>query len=119
MAQAAPRVNILDAFPSKYLRPDDLGRAAPVVTIDAVRIEMVGSRRQKKPVVYFVGKSKGMILNKTNATAIATLLRTKDTDAWRGGRVRLYVTETKFGDDMVACIRVKAAIAAVPQREVG
>jgi hypothetical protein len=101
-------MNIDDAFPSRYLRPGDLRQAAPVVTIASVKMERVGARRQTKPVLYFLGKSKGLILNKTNATAIAELLGTKDTVAWEGGRLRLFVTETLFGDKTVPCIRVQA-----------
>jgi hypothetical protein len=104
-------MNIDDAFPSRYLRPADLGQAAPVVTIAAVRLERVGPRKTSKPVVYFVGKEKGLILNRTNGSAIAALLRAKDTDAWPGGRVRLFVTETTFAGDAVPCIRIKAATA--------
>jgi hypothetical protein len=106
-------VNITDAFPSKYLRPKDLGAAAPVVTIAAVRMERVGQRQTSKPVVTFVGKTKGLILNKTNATTIAQLLGTEDTEQWAGRQVRLYATDTTFGKDTVRCIRVKAAVRNV------
>jgi hypothetical protein len=47
-------------------------------------------------------------LNKTNATAIAALLGSPETDAWRGKTIRLYATTTTFGKDTVACVRVKA-----------
>jgi hypothetical protein len=106
-------VDIGDAFPSKYLRPKDLGTAAPVVTIAAVRLERVGQRQIQKPVCYFVGKTKGLILNKTNATTIAQLLGTPQTEAWAGRQVRLYATDTTFGKDTVPCIRVKAAVRNV------
>jgi hypothetical protein len=102
-------VNIDSAFPSNYLKASDLGDAQPVVTIDRVEIEGVGRDKEQKPVVYFKGKEKGIVLNKTNANKIATLVGSRDTEAWRGRQVRLYATETEFGGETVECIRIKAA----------
>jgi hypothetical protein len=62
-----------------------------------------------KPVLYFQGKDKGMVLNKTNSHMIASLTGSKDTDDWTGCQIRLYATETEFAGEMVECIRVKAA----------
>jgi hypothetical protein len=102
-------VNIDSAFPSNYLKASDLGDSSPVVTIDRMEIEPVGRNKEMKPVLYFEGKEKGLVLNKTNAVKIASLVGTKDTDEWAGQRVRLYATETEFGGESVECIRIKAA----------
>lgn len=102
-------MNIDSAFPSNYLKASDLGDASPVVVIDRVEIEPVGRDKEMKPILYFQGKDKGVVLNKTNANKIAQLLGTKDTDEWHGQRVRLYATETEFGGETVECIRIKAA----------
>lgn len=101
--------NINDAFPSKYLKAGDLHGQEPIVTIDRVEFEAVGRTREMKAVVYFVGKDKGLVLNKTNATKIANLAGTMETDEWHGHRIRLFATETEFGGDTVDCIRIKAA----------
>jgi hypothetical protein len=61
------------------------------------------------PVVYFRGKDKGVVLNKTNGNKIAALVGSKDTEDWAGCQIRLYATETEFGGETVECIRVKAA----------
>jgi hypothetical protein len=110
-------VNIDSAFPSNYLKASDLGDASPVVAIDRVEVEAIGRNKDMKPVLYFQGKEKGVVLNKTNANKIAQLLGTKDTDEWHGQRVRLYATETEFGGETVECIRIKAAgtTAAAPK----
>jgi hypothetical protein len=60
-----------------------------------------------KPVVYFRGKEKGVVLNKTNSNMIATLTGSRDTDDWAGCQIRLYATTTEFGGETVECIRVK------------
>jgi hypothetical protein len=101
--------NINDAFPSKYLRASDLRGTQPIVTIDHVNFEEVGRTKDRKLVVYFVGKEKGLVCNKTNGTKIAQLLGESDTDNWHGGKIRLYSTEVEFSGDTVEAIRVKAA----------
>lgn len=103
--------NINDAFPSNYLKAADLKGRSVAVTIDRVEFEAVGQSREMKPVLYFAGKDKGMVLNKTNANKITSLLESAVTEDWTDGRILLYPTETSFQGDMVDCIRVKAALA--------
>lgn len=105
-------MNIDSAFPSNYLKASDLGTSAPVVTIDRLEVEPIGRNKEMKPVLYFVGKEKGLVLNKTNAKKIAELTGSKDTDDWHGCQIRIYATETEFSGETVECIRVKAAGAA-------
>lgn len=108
-------MNILNSFPSKYLRADELqGREALVIICD-VREEIMtltGGQKVTKPVVYFRGKKKGLVLNKTNATAIAALVGSPETRLWKDRPIRLYGATTSFGDKTVACVRVKAAAPA-------
>jgi alanyl-tRNA synthetase len=63
-------VNINDAFPSTFLKAYDLQGKTPTVTIDRVEFQQVRSGRtgttDTKPIVYFTGKGKGLLLNKTN-----------------------------------------------------
>lgn len=102
-------MNVNSAFPSKYLKASDLGTAQPTVIIDHVSIEEVGRDKDSRPVIYFAGKEKGVVLNRTNAKKIAELVGSPETDEWAGFAVRLYATETQFGGDTVECIRIKAA----------
>lgn len=101
--------NIQDAFPSNYLKASDLKGAQPVVTIDRVEFEPVGRQKEMKPILYLVGKEKGIVLNKTNANNITGLAGTSETDEWRGVRIRLYATHVEFQGETVEAIRVKAA----------
>lgn len=64
-------MNINDAFPSKYVQASDLNNQECQATIADVRREEVGDDRDLLPVVYFQGRAKGLVLNKTNAFAIA------------------------------------------------
>lgn len=118
-------MNIGSAFPSKYLKASDIPESQFVtVQINHVEIENVagsGDPEDDKPVLYFIGKQKGMVLNKTNSNAISTAYG-YETDDWQGKTVQLYATETEFQGKRVPCLRVKvpkggAAVAgARPQR---
>jgi hypothetical protein len=103
--------NINEAFPSNYLKASDLGGASPVVTIDRVEFEPVGREKEMKAVLYFEGKDKGMVLNKTNAKNISGLVGSFETDDWAGFRIKLYATNVEFQGETVEAIRVKAAPA--------
>lgn len=104
--------NIQDAFPSKYLKASDLKGTEPVVTIDRVEFEAVGRDREMKGVVYFVGKDKGVVLNKTNANKITSIAGSPLTEDWNGIKIKLYATETEFAGETVECIRIKAVVNA-------
>lgn len=108
--------NIGDAFPSNYLKASDIQGKEPVVTIDRVAFEPVGRQREMKAVLYFKGKEKGLILNKTNATKITQLTGSPQTEDWDGMRIKLYATETEFGGETVECIRIKAGANGMPRQ---
>lgn len=107
-------MKISTMFPSKYLKAEDLGDAGAEVDliIRDLEIEDVGQKKEKTPVLYFKGKNKGFILNKTNA-ALLTKQYGDDTDDWLSEPVTLYVKEVEFQGDMVLALRVK-----FPKREV-
>lgn len=102
-------MNIDSAFPSHYLKASDLGDKSPIVTIDRVEVEPIGRDKEIKPVLYFQGKDKGVVLNKTNAKKIAELTGSKDTEDWTGCQIRIFASTTEFSGETVECIRVKAA----------
>jgi hypothetical protein len=100
-------MNIEQAFPSKYLRAADLPEETLTpFTIESVTIEEIGRDKQKKPVIYFDGESKGFVANKTNCKTIAKVLGSAETDEWIGKSIKLYRTEVQFADEMVESIRV-------------
>lgn len=111
-------MNINDAFPSKWLKAADLKGGQPTVTVADVRYEDIGDDGNK-PVIYFDGKEKGVVLNKTNATNIAQAYG-EDTDAWRGKKVILFTTWVDFNGKSVEAIRIRPApqfTSGLPDRE--
>lgn len=97
-------MRISDAFPSEFLKAADLqGRT---VTLFISHVEMAEIGRDERPVLYFKGKDKGLVLNKTNATNIATVYG-DDTDDWAGGEVTLYEAMVDYQGKTVPAIRVR------------
>jgi hypothetical protein len=100
--------NINDVFPTKFLKAHDLKGKEPVVTIERVEFEPVGRSRDMKPVIYFAGKEKGIVLNKTNANKITEIAGSAITEEWAGIKVKLYTAEADFGGDTYDVIRIKS-----------
>jgi hypothetical protein len=105
-------MNINAAFPSKYVKAAEIPEEGARVTIDRVEMEDVDGKGAMKPVMYFRGAKKGLVLNVTNSKKIQQLVGSADTDNWAGVAVTLYQSETEYAGDTVACIRVRAAKSA-------
>jgi hypothetical protein len=99
-------MNVNEAFPSKFLKASDIGDAQPTVTMKEVVMEDIGEDR--RPILYFVGKDKGVVLNKTNATNISAAYG-PDTDDWTGKKVILFTAWVDFQGKSVEAIRIRPA----------
>ena len=101
-------MNVNTIFPSNYLKASDLGGAQVRVTIDRVEMETLGqgAQAQDRPVIYFAGKEKGLVANKTNMSAIAAVYG-DETDDWQGAEIVLFETMVDFQGKTTPAIRVK------------
>lgn len=99
-------MNINASFPSQYLKAADLNGQRVTVTMSHVKTEKIGE--DERPVLYFQGKEKGLVLNKTNANSIA-IGYGFETDDWTGQRIELFSMDVDFQGKMVEAIRVKPA----------
>lgn len=97
-------MRISDQFPSDYLRAVDVENEATFI-MATVKMEKLGE--DTKPVLYFEEQEKGLVLNKTNASTIATLYG-DDTDEWRGEAITLFSAMVSFQGRNVPAVRVKA-----------
>lgn len=92
-----------DIYPSKFLKAADLkGRTATVVIATAA-IDEIGHDR--KLVLYFQGKEKGLVTNKTNANRIG-YLHGNNTDQWIGKEIALRAELVDYQGKTVQAIRV-------------
>ena len=100
------QLRISAAFPSDYLKAADLmGRA---VTVIMSHVDMATIGDGHKPILYFQGKEKGMVLNKTNAKKISEMFG-DNTDDWTGGEIILYEAMVEFQGNTVPGLRVRLA----------
>lgn len=103
-------MRVSEAFPSNYVKAADLRGNNARVVIDRVKIEEIGDDR--KPVLYFQGKEKGLVLNKTNANNISVLYG-DDMEEWQGKEIILFPAMVDFQGRTVEAIRVRG----VPHKE--
>ena len=67
-------MKVSEMYPSRYLRASDLPRGKDIrVTMDRVVLETMESDATEKPILFFVGKTRGLCLNKTTCASIAEL----------------------------------------------
>ena len=97
-------MRISSAFPSKYLKAADLQDRQVKVLMSRVETETIGD--DDRPVLYFQGKEKGLVLNKTNANSISAVYG-DDTEDWRGGEIVLFETMVDFQGKTMAAIRCR------------
>lgn len=97
-------MRVSQAFPSNYLKASDLQGRNVLVTMSGYKMEAIGE--DQKPVLYFKGKEKGLVLNKTNANNIAAEYG-DDMDSWQGRDVVLFSAWVDFQGKSVEAIRVR------------
>jgi hypothetical protein len=98
-------MKLSEAFPSNFLKSEDLQDRDVTVVIAGAELELVGNER--KLILTFQGKKKTMICNKTNAGRIAFLYG-DDTDEWVGKEIILTAEFVEFQGKTVKGLRVKA-----------
>ena len=99
-------MHIDSLYPSRFLRCADLNGQPARVVIDGLKREDIGG--EPKVVLTFTNGGKAMILNKTNARAVAKALG-PETSAWRGKAVVLVPAQVDFKGDIVDAIRIRPA----------
>lgn len=97
-------MKISEEFPSKYLKASDLQDRDVRVTMGNVEKEKLGD--DMKLVLYFKGKEKGLVLNKTNSNSIVDAYG-DDTDDWFGHDIILFSVMTDFQGKVGPAIRVR------------
>ena len=97
-------MRISSAFPSEFLKAADLDGRSVKVIMDRVEMRDIGG--DHKPILFFQGKEKGMVLNKTNANNIAGVYG-DDTNDWTGKELVLFEAMVDFQGKTVAAIRVR------------
>lgn len=103
-------MRISGAFPSEFLRAADLQDRTVAVTMEKIEMRDIGG--DHKPVLFFQGKERGLVLNKTNANTISAVYG-DESDNWSGQPLMLFPCMVDFQGRQVQAIRVR-----VPPRQV-
>jgi hypothetical protein len=106
-------MNINDVFPSNFLKASDLGGKKLKLTIESVDMEEIGTER--KPVMHFAGKQKGLVLNKSKASILSAAFGF-ETSQWDGQQVAIYPTKVAYQGQMVDAIGIEAV---APEADAG
>jgi len=92
---------------SKYLKRKDLD-GPKVVSISEVTSETFKNSSDPKPLVYFKGMRKPLILNRTNTDAIEDIAGTDEMNDWPGVKVEIFPSTVEVNGETKDCIRVRA-----------
>lgn len=101
-------MKISEEFPSKYLKAGDLGGKEAKVIMQNVEKEKLGD--DMKLVLYFKGKEKGVVLNKTNSNTICDSYG-DDTDDWFDQPLILFSVMVDFQGRLGPAIRCRVPTA--------
>lgn len=84
---------VSELFPSKYISSEDLQGKTYSLTVARVSFEIVRDYYTKqdetKACVWFEHAEKGLLLNKTQAMALAQIAGTEEFDKWAGTKLIL------------------------------
>jgi len=91
---------------SNYLNVSQLLGSELDVEIDHVEVEVMGQDREKKLVLYFKNRTKGLPLNVTNYKTLASA-RGTETDDWVGVKGTLFVDKVEFNGKKVDAVLMR------------
>jgi hypothetical protein len=98
------------AFPSKFLKSADVKAKPIVATISHMEMALVGQGQEQKlkPVLYFEGGEKPMVLNRTNFEALEDAFG--DSTDWPDHKVKIKCEPTKYSGKAVDGLRIEPII---------
>lgn len=103
-------MKLTDMFGGDFLKAADLKGKEVKLTISGIGMELLGAgdsgEQKKKPVLSFKQTDKRLVLNKTNATILATSYG-DDTDGWINQTITLYPARVPFKGVMQDAIRLR------------
>lgn len=97
-------MDMRSVYPSKWLKPDDLDPQGNVYVIGQVIMEAIMG--EGKPVIYFRGKEKGLVLNRTNNSTLVGLFGA-ESNRWIDKEIILYPSTVIMNGAPQPCIRVR------------
>ena len=108
-------MNLNDLFPSKYLAKEDVKQPTTATIQSVTQVEMNDNGvKVMKPILILSAFRKPMVLNKLNATSVASVYGS-DTSVWTGKPIEVYVDpNVMMQGRMVGGLRLRAPSANQP-----
>jgi len=92
-----------DAFGGKYMNASHV--TEPFVgTVERVELEDVDGNGKMKPVLHFVGRDRGCVLNATRYEMASQMAGSRDTDRWLGMKILVTRGKTRFAGKPTDCV---------------
>ena len=109
-------MKVSEAFPnnSKWLSAAELQGYEVKVQIAAISVAEF--KDENKPALMFVGKQKGLALNRTNARKLSAAFG-DEMDSWIGKEIIIYPEVVDFGGKPVDSIRCRPVLAKAASDE--
>lgn len=102
-------VNINSIYGSgEYLKAADLQSQKHIVRIESARLIKFDTGEQKL-CLSFIDRKKGLLLNKTNSTNVASMYG-PESDSWIGKHITLYSTFVDFQGQSVPAVRIEPLV---------
>jgi len=105
-----PEMHVELMYPNDYLKAPEFRGKDVTLTIEKVYIDdlkdMKGGKK-KKYIIEFVETPKKLVLNITNARAIAKKLNEPKAIKWPGSKITLFPTTCEAFGEIKECIRVR------------
>ena len=96
-----------DFFKSRFLKPVDFSEPKVVVVAD-VGTKIFRDSPEPKPIVYFKGVQKPLILNKTNTQFLEDASGTDVMTDWAGTKAEIFATSVEVSGQTKPCLRLRA-----------
>lgn len=97
-------------FLGVYALPNGQDLTVTIRYVAKETITMMGGKKEDHSLAYMV-ETKPLILNSTNSKSIEKLYGPYIED-WAGKRITLYASTTKFGSEIVDCLRIRPKVPA-------
>ena len=105
-----------EVFKSRFLKADDCPTPR-LFTIAKLTVESVKNEdgESEKPCLWFEEVEQGMVVNRTNWTALMNITGHDDSDDWLGKQIVVVREMVQFGSRTVPALRVKRPKTKAPQ----
>jgi hypothetical protein len=90
-----------------YALPDGKDLTVTIKSVSRKTLTMTGGKKEEHSVCELIGH-KPLILNATNSKTIAKLYGPY-VEEWAGKQITMFGSTTKFGGDIVECVRIRPA----------